>query len=203
MSIGAITSTAAYQRPSSSISARSVETSASETGTATDAGAGGGQVAETASGQDGKASGLFISPVLRYDQSARVAVLLFRDFDTGETRDQIPAEKVVKQYRQTGGPPQTDSSESGAETNGAGYEASRQGAGPTSGGTSFGGESGRVSGSAYAAVQTPSSYSAPSYSAPSYSTVAQTPAASVSVGTGTAVTATSAQPAATSISISV
>lgn len=52
-------------------------------------------------------SGLYISPVLRYDQSARVAVLLFRDFDTGETRDQIPAERVVEQYRRSGGPPQT------------------------------------------------------------------------------------------------
>lgn len=51
--------------------------------------------------------GLYISPVLRYDQSARVAVLLFRDFDTGETRDQIPAERVVEQYRRSGGPPQS------------------------------------------------------------------------------------------------
>lgn len=50
-------------------------------------------------------TGLYISPVLRYDQSARVAVLFFRDFDTGETRDQIPAERVVEQYRRSGGPP--------------------------------------------------------------------------------------------------
>ena len=60
-------------------------------------------------------SGLYISPVLRYDQSARVAVLLFRDFDTGETRDQIPAERVVEQYRRSGGPPQVFGEPQGAQ----------------------------------------------------------------------------------------
>ncbi len=43
--------------------------------------------------------GGFISPVLRYDQMAHVAVLFFRDFDSGETKDQIPAERVVEEYR--------------------------------------------------------------------------------------------------------
>lgn len=45
------------------------------------------------------APGGFISPVLRYDQMARVAVLYFRDTDTGETKVQIPAERVVEEYR--------------------------------------------------------------------------------------------------------
>nr|WP_222529033.1 hypothetical protein [Azospirillum sp. 412522] len=49
-----------------------------------------------------KASGAgFISPFLRYDQGARVAVLYFRDFDTGETQDQIPSQRVVEEYRRT------------------------------------------------------------------------------------------------------
>ncbi len=49
-----------------------------------------------------KASGPgYISPFLRYDQGARVAVLYFRDFDTGETQDQIPSQRVVEEYRRT------------------------------------------------------------------------------------------------------
>lgn len=55
-------------------------------------------------------TGLYISPVLRYDQGARLAVLYFRDFDTGETRDQIPAERIVEQYRRSGGVKGEDSS---------------------------------------------------------------------------------------------
>lgn len=48
----------------------------------------------------GKSSGPgYISPYLRYDQGARVAVLYFRDFDTGETQDQIPSQRVVEEYR--------------------------------------------------------------------------------------------------------
>ncbi|WP_207456214.1 hypothetical protein [Azospirillum sp. SYSU D00513] len=44
-------------------------------------------------------SGGYISPAIRYDQGARLAVLVFRDYDTGETRDQIPAKRVVEEYR--------------------------------------------------------------------------------------------------------
>ncbi|KAA0596486.1 hypothetical protein J2848_002147 [Azospirillum lipoferum] len=55
-----------------------------------------------ANGETEKASGAgFISPFLRYDQSARVAVLYFRDFDTGATQDQIPSRRVVEEYRRT------------------------------------------------------------------------------------------------------
>ncbi len=46
-----------------------------------------------------RVTGGYISPYLRYDQMAHVAVLFFRDTDTGETKDQIPAERVVEQYR--------------------------------------------------------------------------------------------------------
>lgn len=48
-------------------------------------------------------AGIYISPVVRYDQAAKLAVLFFRDADTGETRDQIPAERVVEEYRRAGG----------------------------------------------------------------------------------------------------
>ena len=52
-----------------------------------------------ASERTARTPGGFISPVLRYDQMAHVAVLFFRDFDSGETKDQIPAERVVEEYR--------------------------------------------------------------------------------------------------------
>lgn len=45
-------------------------------------------------------SGGYFSPVMRFDQSAGLAVLHFRDFETGETTDQFPAKWVVEQYRQ-------------------------------------------------------------------------------------------------------
>lgn len=52
------------------------------------------------SGAAGASSGfIYISPVVRYDQAARLAVLFYRDPDTGATRDQIPAEQVVEEYR--------------------------------------------------------------------------------------------------------
>lgn len=41
----------------------------------------------------------YISTFLRYDQEARVMVLLFRDVDTGATQDQIPSQRVVEEYR--------------------------------------------------------------------------------------------------------
>ncbi len=56
----------------------------------------------SAEGATDKASGPgYISPFMRYDQGARVAVLYFRDFDTGETQDQIPSQRVVEEYRRT------------------------------------------------------------------------------------------------------
>lgn len=75
---------------------------------------------QTAAPVAAQPAGLYISPVLRYDQSARVAVLFFRDFDTGETRDQIPAERVVEQYRRSGGPPPPAGEPRAAENQGSG-----------------------------------------------------------------------------------
>lgn len=45
--------------------------------------------------------GGYISPYINYDQGARVAVLLFRDVETGATQDQIPSRRVVEEYRRT------------------------------------------------------------------------------------------------------
>jgi hypothetical protein len=46
-------------------------------------------------------AGGYISPYINYDQGARVAVLLFRDVETGATQDQIPSRRVVEEYRRT------------------------------------------------------------------------------------------------------
>ncbi|TWA77639.1 hypothetical protein FBZ83_115117 [Azospirillum brasilense] len=46
-------------------------------------------------------AGGYISPVLRYDQDARLAVIYFRDRSSGETQNQIPAQQVVEEYRRT------------------------------------------------------------------------------------------------------
>lgn len=60
--------------------------------------------AGNASGDKKSASavvGGYISPYINYDQGARVAVLLFRDVETGATQDQIPSRRVVEEYRRT------------------------------------------------------------------------------------------------------
>ncbi|WP_048816574.1 hypothetical protein [Azospirillum lipoferum] len=64
-----------------------------------------GAATATATGTEAdKASGAgYISPYMRYDQGARVAVLYFRDFETGETQDQIPSQRVVEEYRRAAG----------------------------------------------------------------------------------------------------
>ncbi len=59
-------------------------------------------------------AGGYISPFLRYDQGARVAVLLFRDVDTGETQDQIPSRQVVEEYRRAASRAQQTPSRNGA-----------------------------------------------------------------------------------------
>lgn len=59
-------------------------------------------------------AGGYISPFLRYDQGARVAVLLFRDVDTGETQDQIPSQRVVEEYRRAAGRSPTATPQKGA-----------------------------------------------------------------------------------------
>lgn len=59
--------------------------------------------ASATAGTKSTGAGGYISPFLRYDQGARVAVLLFRDVDTGETQDQIPSQRVVEEYRRAAG----------------------------------------------------------------------------------------------------
>jgi len=45
----------------------------------------------------------YVSPIIKFDSIAKMAVLYFRDGDSGEIYQQIPAEKVVKEYRLRGG----------------------------------------------------------------------------------------------------
>ncbi|MBK1838186.1 hypothetical protein JHL17_12250 [Azospirillum sp. YIM B02556] len=82
---------------SSSTANRPTAFEPAESGTASPSGP-----AQGAAAQSEKASSPgYTSPFLRYDQGARVAVLYFRDFDTGETQDQIPSQRVVEEYRRT------------------------------------------------------------------------------------------------------
>jgi len=52
----------------------------------------------------------YVSPIIVYDDSAKVAVTYFRDGETGQTTSQIPPAQVVKQYRLSGGPPNLNAS---------------------------------------------------------------------------------------------
>lgn len=65
-------------------------------------------------------AGGYISPVLRYDQDARLAVIYYRDRSSGETRNQIPSERVVEEYRRTasrlGGPTDRAADDDGTGT---------------------------------------------------------------------------------------
>lgn len=99
-----------------------------------------------AADEAGKASGAgFISPFLRYDQGARVAVLYFRDFDTGETQDQIPSQRVVEEYRRTASRlSQEDERKAAAAKSGADGSAGRTGSSPGSGDTATSNGSGSV-----------------------------------------------------------
>ncbi|BAI76120.1 hypothetical protein AZL_d02940 (plasmid) [Azospirillum sp. B510] len=90
---------------SSTTAVRSAAYQPTESGAASQSGAAEASVTKqpggVATGAE-KASGSgYISPFMRYDQGARVAVLYFRDFDTGETQDQIPSQRVVEEYRRT------------------------------------------------------------------------------------------------------
>lgn len=59
--------------------------------------------------------GGYISPYINYDQGARVAVLLFRDVETGATQDQIPSRRVVEEYRRTASRLGASSEQSGGQ----------------------------------------------------------------------------------------
>ena len=85
-------------------------------------------------GEAGKSSGPgYISPYLRYDQGARVAVLYFRDFDTGETQDQIPSQRVVEEYRRAADRLAQDDQRKSARTQTASGDAADSSAGSTDG----------------------------------------------------------------------
>ena len=45
----------------------------------------------------------FFSPVYRFDPVAKLSILSFRDANSGAIVQQIPNEKVVEQYRRSGG----------------------------------------------------------------------------------------------------
>jgi hypothetical protein len=105
-----------------------------------------GQTDSTGNGTEAGKSSVpgYISPYLRYDQGARVAVLYFRDFDTGETQDQIPSQRVVEEYRRAADRlAQDDRRKSAAGTRTASGEAADPSAGSTDGtaGTASGADS--------------------------------------------------------------
>ncbi|WP_448208710.1 hypothetical protein [Azospirillum sp. sgz302134] len=110
MEIRSVSSIAANRLPATAAPIAPAAVPAPTTVPTTEAGAGATNTVAPAVGTGtGRGPGGYISPILRYDQMAHVAVLFFRDTDTGETRDQIPAERVVEQYRrnvlrQTSGP---------------------------------------------------------------------------------------------------
>lgn len=84
----------------------------------------------------GKAAGAgYISPFLRYDQGARVAVLYYRDFDTGETQDQIPSRRVVEEYRRAAGRPSQEDERKTASAPQTGTAAAANGSAVGAGGT--------------------------------------------------------------------
>ncbi|RJF79355.1 hypothetical protein D3877_21470 [Azospirillum cavernae] len=122
-------------------------------------------------------AGGYISPYINYDQGARVAVLLFRDVETGATQDQIPSRRVVEEYRRTASRLGASSEQSGGQgsTNSSATSAkSAAAAGTTSttGATSGGAESSAslgVSFASFGATSTATSSAASSFAATSSS----------------------------------
>ena len=49
--------------------------------------------------EERRETGGYLSPVVRYDHRARLSVVVYRDYETGETRDQLPSKRVVEEYR--------------------------------------------------------------------------------------------------------
>lgn len=63
----------------------------------------------------------YISPIIQYDSDAAIAVLMFRDGDSGSVETQYPSERVVREYRLRGregeaSSPDSRSSESGGKS---------------------------------------------------------------------------------------
>lgn len=63
----------------------------------------GGGLSSSVSATGGAVESAYVSPIIKFDSIAKMAVLYFRDGDSGEIYQQIPAEKVVKEYRLRGG----------------------------------------------------------------------------------------------------
>ncbi|SNS78275.1 MULTISPECIES: hypothetical protein [unclassified Azospirillum] len=106
----------------------------------------------------------YISPVIQYDSDAAIAVLMFRDGDSGNVETQYPSERVLREYRLRG--------REGA--------AAPAGGSPDSGGKS---DAGVTSPSLATAASPPAAGSA----SPAPAVVAVPAAASVAVGGGSAV----------------
>jgi len=63
----------------------------------------GGVASSSGSATGATVESAYVSPIIKFDSIAKMAVLYFRDGDSGEIYQQIPAEKVVKEYRLRGG----------------------------------------------------------------------------------------------------
>lgn len=63
----------------------------------------GGVVSSSVAANTETVESAYVSPIIKFDSIAKMAVLYFRDGDSGEVYQQIPAEKVVKEYRLRGG----------------------------------------------------------------------------------------------------
>lgn len=131
-------------------------------------------------------AGGYISPYINYDQGARVAVLLFRDVETGATQDQIPSRRVVEEYRRTASRLGASSEQSGGQgsTNSSAASAkSAAAAGTTSttGATSGGAESSPSLGVSFASFGA----SATSSAASSFAATSSSPSSGGGVGAST------------------
>lgn len=102
----------------------------------------------------------YISPFLRYDQGARMAVLLFRDVDTGATQDQIPSQRVVEEYRRNASRLTLADSATTTGTQSTGTQSAGQNTGASgstgNGSTTSGSESGSAGGFGGPVATTPS-----------------------------------------------
>lgn len=134
--------------------------------------------------------GGYISPYINYDQGARVAVLLFRDVETGATQDQIPSRRVVEEYRRTasrlggsteqsGGQGSTNSSAASAKSAGAAGTTS------TTGATSSGAESSPSLGVSFASFGASATSTATSSAASSFAATSSSPSSGGGVGAST------------------
>jgi hypothetical protein len=65
----------------------------------------------------------YVSPVIQYDSDAAIAVLMFRDGDSGTVETQYPSERVVREYRLRGREGEAAAARSSPESAGKGQGA--------------------------------------------------------------------------------